>query len=527
VRPGRTLPIALLLLIGFAGVASGPAAGTGASPAVGWLTLIQTNDIHGGYALREATWRDDRAAVGGFLALSGLVETVRAEHPVLLVDAGDLMTGNPLTAIEHDGVIGGCAMAFMNAVGYDAMALGNHEFDNGRDAAEALIAMARFPVLAANLHEEVGEASGAGGTRPFLPGHVILERGGLRVGVIGLILDDLAAVVAAEPIRGLEIESTVDAARREVAAIDPGTDLIIVVLHAGLAAAERLASAVDGIDVVVAGHDHRRVEEPRQVNGALIIESGSQLANAGRLDMRVEGDRIVEHRYELVLLEADRVTRARPAVRTVHADCDAAVQAEYGQVIATLARPLERVSDGESNVGNWVTDAMRAAAGTDFAVTNSSGLRADLEAGPLTRLDIHRLLPFRNVLSTFRCTGHDLVTLAQRNAAAALGHGSFLQLSGIRFTYDNQGEVHDVMVGDVPVDLDRTYTGATNDYLLFSQAERYLGFVPGGRERTARLISDLLSATAAGEGRIDARIDGRVRRLAREAATGEPVTANE
>jgi 5'-nucleotidase len=250
------------------------------------------------------------------------------------------------------------------------------------------------------------------------------------------------------------------------------------------------------------------------------------LTNAGRLDVRLADDRVVEHRFELVLLEEAAAAGASPAVRAVHDERHAAIRRVYGREIATLVQPFHRSSREESNVGNWVTDVMREAARVDFAVTNSSGLRADLEAGPVTRLDIHELMPFRNLLSTFECSGRDLLVLARANAARALGAGSVLQLSGIRYRFDATGEVHDLEVGGAPVELDRIYRGATSDFVLFSQAERYLGFVPAVRERTTMFLTDLLADEAARQGRIDVGVEGRFTELG-ETEGRPPVSVNE
>jgi 2',3'-cyclic-nucleotide 2'-phosphodiesterase (5'-nucleotidase family) len=524
--PSVTLPLVLLVVVslGVALLASAllvaqPLAG-GTDQADGWLTILHTNDVHGAYDLREATWRDDRPLVGGYLALSGTVEAVRAERPVLLVDAGDLMTGNPLTVIDHHGVMGGCAMALMNAMGYDAMALGNHEFDNGRPALDDLLGMAEFPVLAANLWvEETGEA--------LLPAHTIVEKSGVRVALIGLILEDLASVVDAVPLRGLRVEPVATAARREIGKLDPLSDLIVVVLHAGIRDARELAAEVGGIDIIIAGHDHQRTRQPIEIDGTLIVETGSRLTNLGRLDVRVVDDRVVEHRFELILLEEAATAGAVSAVVEVRDECHAAIEAEYGVEIATLVQPFRRSSRRESNVGNWVTDVMREAVDADFAIANSSGLRADIEAGPLTRLDIHQLMPFRNLLSVFECSGRELERLAALNAARSAGQGgSVVQLSGLRYRFDADGNVHDLEVGGQPIDLDGTYTGATSDFVLFSQAERYLGFVPAKRERTTLLLTDLLASAATRQSRIDVGVEGRFEELAGREAP-QPISVSE
>ncbi len=484
-----------------------------------WLSFVHTNDIHGAFDLRPATWLEGQPPVGGFQALSGFVEAARALGPTVLLDAGDLMSGNPLTVIDFEGTTGGAAMALMNAVGYDAMALGNHEFDNGRAELEALVAAAAFPVLSANLRQDWSK-------QLLLPASTVLERGGVSIGVVGVILEDLAGVVDRDLIRGLVVEDAVMALEREVARLDPVTDLLVVVAHAGLEECRALAAAVEGIDVIFAGHDHRRTQTPWIERGVLIVEAGSSLTNAGQLQVEVWGDRILDYRYDLVVLEEGLAAQAAPAVLSLTERARALVDAEYGVELATLKQPLTRDYKAESPAGNWVTDAMRQAAQTDFAVTNGSGLRSDVLAGVLTRLDLHNLYPFRNLLSTFECTGSQLLVLAAHNAQRALGaDGSVVQVSGLSYAFLADGTIQELMVAGEPVELARTYTGATSDFLLFSQAEKYLGFVPAVRHRRTELVSDVLVLQARAQGTIDATVEGRMRRVESGAPLDKDVRA--
>ncbi|HWN81252.1 MAG TPA: metallophosphatase, partial [Candidatus Udaeobacter sp.] len=265
-----------------------PAAAADPPTPAGWITLLHTNDIHGEYAPRPLSRLDGRPA-GGFVALAARVASIRRGGPTVLFDAGDLMTGTPITTLDYQGVAGGAIVELMNRVGYDAMELGNHELDHGKAACLAVVDRARFPVLCANLADS---ATG----KPFMArdgGTLILERGGVRIGIIGLILDDLRRVVPRSVIAGLQVRPSIAVAEEAVAKLDPQTDLIVVVTHQGLDACQDLAQAVSGIDVIVAGHDHQATPQPIEKSGVLIVETGSRLERLGRLDLRVEKDRVV------------------------------------------------------------------------------------------------------------------------------------------------------------------------------------------------------------------------------------------
>jgi 2',3'-cyclic-nucleotide 2'-phosphodiesterase (5'-nucleotidase family) len=447
------------------------------------------------------------------VALAARVTAIRSGGPTLLLDAGDLMTGTPITTLDYHGVAGGAIVELMNRVGYDAMALGNHEFDLGRAACTAAIGRARFPVLCANLID-----SGTGGLFTARDGGtVVIERGGVRIAIIGLILDDLSRVIPRSVIAGLEVRPSIQIAREAVTKLDPVSDLIVVLTHQGLAASKDLAREVPGIDVIVAGHDHDVTPEPIEQSGVLIVETGSRLERLGRLDLRVEDDRVSDHRYQLIDLAADEVSGIAEIepVRELVAEMDRQIQADYGQVLAELLTPFERRSHSESNVGNWVTDALRQAGGAEFAVANSSGFRTDVPAGPLTKRQLYGVAPFPNVLCTFLATGEDLLDFARSNARKALGRergeSSIVQVSGLSYTFDRKGRVSDLRVGGRPVEPDSLYKGASHDFLVLSQAERYLGFEPRAVEVSARLVTDVLYAAARAQGRVDARVDARIR----------------
>ena len=446
------------------------------------------------------------------MALAARVTAIRSGGPTLLLDAGDLMTGTPISTLDYQGVAGGAIVELMNRVGYDAMALGNHEFDLGRAACTAAIGRARFPVLCANLADSTGELFTArdGGT-------VILERGGVRIAIIGLILDDLARVVPRSVITGLTVRPSIQVAREQVAKLDPVSDLIVVLTHQGLEASKNLARAVPGIDVIVAGHDHDLTREPIEQSGVLIVETGSRLERLGRLDLRVERDEVTDYRYELIDLVAEEASGGPEIepVRVLVDEMDRQIQADYGQVLAELLTPFERRPRSESNLGDWVTDALRQAGGAEFAVTNSSGLRTDVAAGPLTKRELYGVAPFPNVLCTFLATGEDLLDFARSNARKALGreHGesSIVQVSGLSYSYDRKGRVADLRVGGRPVQPDSVYQGASHDFLVLSQFERYLGFEPRAVQVSTRLVTDVLYAAARAQGRIDTRVEGRIR----------------
>ncbi|MDP2361387.1 MAG: bifunctional UDP-sugar hydrolase/5'-nucleotidase [bacterium] len=440
------------------------------------LTILHVNDLHTRYLPEEAAWsrEDPKPLIGGMVALQDAVARERAaSEAVLVLDAGDWLTGTPLSEVEAAGVEGGAFLQMMNAVGFDASTIGNHDFDNGVAALEQLIALAEFPVVSANL---------ARNGVPLAPAPwVVLERGGLRVGVVGLILEDLADEISPALMAGIEVRPVAEAARAAVVALDPVTDFLILLTHQGWQADSLLATRVEGVDLIVGGHSHTRLREPRLVNGVLVAQAGSYARDLGRIDLMVEHDRVVSHQGRLIPLYERDVASPDPVLAGQVAHHRQQIDAEYAVVVGRAAQALGRSYYLESPLGNWMCDALRGLTDADVALLNSGGLRADLAAGPIMKLDIKQILPFRNTIALFNCTGVELLTILRTNAEASLRETQgILQLSGVACTYRDgaQGaELVEVRVGGRAVDPAAIYHVATADYVL-SLADKYLGFTP-------------------------------------------------
>ena len=452
------------------------------------IVIFHTNDIHGHFTSETAEWRDDHALVGGVSALSFYLDSLRRMYPhSFYVDAGDLMTGNPLCTMIYDGVEGGALLAMLERCGVSALSLGNHEFDLGADHLRNYVAAAPF-VVCSNLREKNNGKLLASVTRT-------IEVNGIRVGIIGVLLDQLAGVVSRKALEPFIVDDAVASVQREIDQLDPSTDLIVVLSHVGVENDSAIALKLRGADVIVGGHSHTRLTKPLRVNGVTIVQTGAYLKNLGILHLQVAGDSVVSDSGYLVEL---LVPKKMPSTNvTVFADSlEIVIQSQYGHVIGDLETTWQGSYYSGSNVGNWICDRLCERYKTDVALVNAGGIRGGINAGPVTKLDVVQLLPFSNSVVLFKTSGSELRTFAaeQANAQGLRQHGA-VEMSGIILKYgvrDGVAQIKSITVGGKPLDDAKTYQVASIDYVALSQWNRYLGFEPRDVDVTGELISDVV-----------------------------------
>jgi 2',3'-cyclic-nucleotide 2'-phosphodiesterase (5'-nucleotidase family) len=473
------------------------------------ITILHTNDIHGHFVPEPASWLEGGPLVGGFASIYHYVHQIQNETgDVLLVDAGDLMTGNLICDMEYRGAEGGALIEMMNYIGYDCMVIGNHEFDKPIENARKLMEIAEFPMLCANLVD----SSGNDFTNAK---YEIFDYSGLKVGVIGITYHQMLGMATPRNLKGFFSTDPAGKVREIVGEIDGKTDLIIVLSHLGYDNDKALAERIENVDIIVGGHSHYRTQQPENVNGVLVVQAGSYTRNLGRLDLTVAGDTI--HSYSgqlLTTFAAD--TKVQPELQSFIDSFAVIIDQEYGEIIGNLTYNWQSEYLAESNVGDWITDAMREATGADIAFINSGGIRKDIPAGPVKIKDIAEMLPFQNYIELFDCTGEQLMIILGENARAQLHetHG-ILQLSGVTYAWRKQADdvaLKDVKVGGRNIDLNKTYKIASIDYVNSNHA-RYYTFKPDTTQNTGLIITDLIAAVVKNAGTIDSKVHNRIKRI--------------
>jgi 5'-nucleotidase len=468
------------------------------------LTIVHVNDVHG--RLEE----NDYDGTLGYPKMKTFLDGLKEENPnLLLLHAGDSFHGTiPANLTEGEAVV-----EVMNAMEFDAMVPGNHDFNFGYERLLELKAMSEFDILGANVVKEDG-------TSDFDLFMVYEMENGMRVGVFGIATEETKTKSHPNNTIGIEFADVIETGNAAVEALaEMDVDLVVALIHLGIDGssadtAYTLADNVEGIDLIVDGHSHHVTGEER--NGAYIVQAGNYLSHIGVVNVSmVDGEPVFEstqHPYEeLKDLEADEYIAGLIAETT--APIEEMQEEVIGFTTVALDGVRENVRAGETNLGNLITDAMIAASGADVALTNGGGIRASIDEGDITLGEVLEAFPFTNVLTNIEVTGADLMAALEhgvKDYPAAAGH--FPHVSGMSYTFDPNQEVGsritELMIGDEPVDLEATYMLVTNDFLAAGGD----GYEMFGGEILAYsgLLSEVLETYLRANPEISPQVEGRI-----------------
>ena len=471
------------------------------------LTILHTNDQHAQYLPMKAHWisQTPKPLIGGMKALSGYVEREKNDH-TLFLDAGDIHTGTLLSKLAVNGVQCGGIAKIMNLLGYHATVIGNHEFDQGIENLGKWIDLCRFDVLSANLDSIENALS----IKPY----EIYNINKLNIGVIGLTIETLVGLVPKKHIGNIIVHPIIPVAQKIIHQIDPLTDIIVLLTHQGIEADSILAANIDGADIIIGGHSHTRLYNPRRIKNVIVAQAGSHNQYLGRLDLTVHEDTLSAFQGTLIPLWVDSI-QANPEIARLVDTYQNEIENEFGHSIGELVTDWQRSRYTESNIGNYITDVIRDITKTDFAVLNSGGIRKDLEAGPIRRLDIMEMLPFENNLVMFQVTGQELLHLIKTNAEASLlrNHG-VLQVSGISYSIEkdenNKMVIANTVINNQAIESEKMYSGVTVDYVIYDNPFLYFGFQPKSTKILDSMLSDIMIAYIQNHPEVNISIDQRI-----------------
>jgi len=424
------------------------------------ITVIHTNDTHA-RLLNTATEI-------GFAKIATLVKEAKAANPnTLVLDAGDTLHGMPIVNISK----GANAIKVLEAVGYDCMTLGNHDFNYGQERLLELKDMSSIGMLSANILDENGK-------NLFTP-YVIKEFNGVKVGIFGLTTPETAYKTSPANVVGITFADPIEISKKMVKELADQTDVIIALAHIGLdessvITSKTLAESVEGIDIIIDGHSHTVLETGNLVNNTLIVSTGNYDQSLGYVDIEVKDGKIVNKTAKLLKAAETAEVALDPELSKTIDEINAENAPVFAQVVSKtdvfLDGARENVRTKETNLGNLSADAVRAASGADIGLVNGGNIRTSIETGDITFGKLAELFPFGNTVQVKKITGSDLVQVLEKSVSGyPATQGAFMQVSGMSFEFDPSqpagSRVVGVKVGESQLDLTAEYTVAINDFL--------------------------------------------------------------
>ena len=454
------------------------------APKSGEITIFHTNDTHA--YMSEASY-----AGMGFAKISAIVKDEKKRYKdkdgVLLLDGGDFIGGQTYaTLTQGEGVI-----PVLNQVGYDAMALGNHEFDFGSEVLKKLIIKSKFPYLSANTRSLDGSIE--------FPDYKIFDKNGVKVGVFGLTTPESTSKAHPAKIKNFVFEDPIVNAKKTVATLkEKNVDLIVALGHLGddpnavgsdgrvnpSSRSSEVVKAVPEIDVFIDGHTHQLNKEPIKIGKTWIVQAGDKTKYLGKITIKKDDAGKISKAYKLISKEEVKEHAKDQKVLDIIKQWNDKIDVIKNEVVGKNPYPAlvqygEKgsgvgIGRSEMQIGNLIAQAMLEDANADFALTNGGGIRASLPGSSkeekvknITKGDILSILPFGNIVSTIQLTGKELKTAIEHGVNKYPDYaGHFPHIAGFKVELNKENKIVKITKNDGTPILDNVnYKLATNDFV--------------------------------------------------------------
>lgn len=472
------------------------------------LDIMWSNDVHGGIDRAQATFMNPEfpPQLGGGGSAATLIKQVRSweskTRSSLLLDAGDFFQGRPVGTVTN----GRAVIEYMNTIGYDAMTIGNHEFDILQDDLQETLKLAKFPILTSNVIDQR-----TGKVPWYAVPYIVVERLGMRIGILGFTTTDTEKMSFPENIKNISFLSEKEVVAKYVKILreEELVDIVIVLGHAGLPYdvestylsrydakgnplqeeryavwgydAQEIAREVEGIDLFIGGHMHRGIPQPwvDPYTHTMVIQGYAYGSNLGLITLTIDPETKTVSGWEspalregsMITLFEDQFIPDEEIAPMIAAQV-AIAEKGMDEIVGTAGVYLSRTNvDAQSLMGNTIVDAMRYRTGADFAFMNLGGVRSDIKSGPVTYRNIFDVMPFDNMVVTFQCTGEFLRRIIETRVEGGR-HG--MVVSGVNVVYSkkrpNFDRVTTLRIGGQPWDPNKIYTCVTTDFLMQGNA---------------------------------------------------------
>ncbi len=469
------------------------------------LDIMFTNDIHGGIDAYPATFINPNfpPILGGGGSAATYIKEVREQtdnktRDNFLLDAGDIFQGHPIGTISK----GVSVIQYMNLVGYDLSVVGNHEYDIGEEALIETYKHVEFPILSCNIVKK--------GTKElvdYVQPYVIIEKMGIRFGIIGVTTTDTKQMSFPENVKNVDFLPAKPELEKYIKIVqDKEVDIVIVVGHLGLPYyreetyvhrylekdnekekrrwgydAQELAHEIEGIDIFFAGHMHKGFPEPWEdpITHTLVFQGWAYGSSIGHIIIKIDEETKTISGYELpAIREGVLITLFEEQFipDEMIADTILTMQkvAEKGmdEIIGFATEQISKMDvDAQSKIGNLVCDGMLEATNADFSFLNLGGIRGELVKGPISYRSIFNVMPFDNQIVTIEVDGKFLKDIIEMRVSGSR-HG--LRVAGVEVVYNRKRKDYDritkLLINGKPWKANKIYHITTSDFLLQGNA---------------------------------------------------------
>ncbi|MCX7833592.1 MAG: bifunctional metallophosphatase/5'-nucleotidase [Ignavibacteria bacterium] len=445
------------------------------------LRIMHWNDFHSRnlpYKISKRTGTDTiYYYVGGVSGLIGYIKQYKDDKSLLL-HAGDEFQGTAISTLTK----GESQIKLLELYDLDAITLGNHDFDYTAKRVNELLKTAKYKFLAGNLYYKPEN-------RPFGDLVYIKEINNIKIGIIGLVTDELYTLTLPTNVQDIEILNTDSCIKAGIQELKNNKcDLIILLTHFGVDKDSVFATKYYGdVDIIIGGHSHTTLKHPKKINGVLICQAGAYGRYLGKLDLKVdiEKDTIVYYDGNLIEVVFDSLVYDKEVQQYVE-KMEEEIKPLLNRVIGTLE--VDWHSKGiNCNLGQWEADVFRKKTSSDISFINSGGIRKDVPKGNITVRDIWEVNPFGNTLNTFKISGKFLKEMIENHFKKVQEdiekgeYPDFLIFSGLTVVYNSEemakkqvGFIKSIKVNGKDIEDDKIYQVATTNYVV-SQINKYFG----------------------------------------------------
>jgi 5'-nucleotidase / UDP-sugar diphosphatase len=477
------------------------------------LTVLHTNDTH-------ASLND----IGRRAAVVKEIRDERGKDNVLLVDSGDVFSGSLYFTLAQ----GQADLWFMKYMGYEAMGLGNHEFDKGPGVLADFVDQAGFPVLCANFDFSQEKAL-AGKISPW----TVLRKGTQKYGIFGLTTEQTNEI--SSPGKNIVISDAVQSAEGVVAALkDQGINKIIALSQLGWEKDLELAQKVKDIDVIVGGHSNTVPGSYPAIiedSGAptLVVQAGGQGKYLGDLNLSFDQNGIIKAWDKSRLITIDETIKPDPVCVSKLAEyqkpIDVMLSTLIGKTLVKLDGDKNNVRAMETNLGDLITDAMLSKSNppASIAIINGGAIRSSVPAGNISLGQVLEILPYGNYLVSIELSGQQIIDSLE-NGVSQVDQlaGRFPQVAGMRYSWDPQSPAGSRIIsveakkagGYQLIDPAAKYMIATNDFLA-GGGDGYTGFMSGNIYNSGLVDFEVLEDYIKTHSPLDPRIEDRIIQMKR------------